>query len=321
MFARFSRTAGPLRQGIRKYSTEAPKSSSQAPLFAGLAVVAGAGYYYWQMQQMPGAAIKKDRKPVFTGGDQGWVDLKLSAVEEVSHNVKKLRFELPDSESVSGLHIASALLTKFKGEGDAKATIRPYTPVSDEDEPGHLDLLVKKYPGGPMSTHIHELSVGEPLSFKGPIPKYEWEANKHSHVCMVAGGTGITPMYQLIRKIFSNPADKTQVTLIYGNVGEEDILLRRELEHLENMHPRQFKVLYLLDRPGEGWTGGKGYVTKELVQMAFPEPKTEGIKLFVCGPPGMYKAVSGPKVSPKDQGELTGILKELGYTKEQVYKF
>lgn len=58
------------------------------------------------MQQMPGAAIKKDRKPVFTGGDQGWVDLKLSAVEEVSHNVKKLRFELPDSESVSGLHIA-----------------------------------------------------------------------------------------------------------------------------------------------------------------------------------------------------------------------
>ncbi|KAM5484336.1 NADH-cytochrome b5 reductase [Microsporum audouinii] len=321
MFARFSRTAGPLRQGIRTYSTEAPKSSSQAPLFAGLAVAAGAGYYYWQWQQTSAAVVKKDRKPTFTGGDQGWIDLKLSAVEEVSHNVKKLRFDLPDSESVSGLHIASALLTKFKGEGDAKPTIRPYTPISDEEEPGHLDLLVKQYPNGPMSTHIHGLSVGQPLSFKGPIPKYEWKANKHSHVCMVAGGTGITPMYQLIRKIFSDPANKTQVTLIYGNVGEEDILLRRELEELENTHPRRFKALYLLDKPGEGWTGGKGYVTKELVKMAFPEPKTEGIKVFVCGPPGMYKAVSGPKVSPKDQGELTGILKELGYSKEQVYKF
>ncbi|KAK2850713.1 NADH-cytochrome b5 reductase [Arthroderma sp. PD_2] len=321
MFARFARTAGPLRQGVRKYSTEAPKPTSQAPLFAGLAVVAGAGYYYWQFQQTPAAIVKKDRKPAFTGGDQGWIDLKLSSVEEVSHNVKKLRFDFPDGEDVSGLHVASALLTKFKGPEDAKPTIRPYTPISDEEEPGHLDLLVKQYPNGPMSTHIHGLSVGDPLSFKGPIPKYQWEANKHSHVCMVAGGTGITPMYQLIRKIFSDPADKTQVTLIYGNVGEEDILLRRELEQLENTYPRRFKALYLLDKPTEGWTGGKGYVTKELIKMAFPEPKTEGLKVFVCGPPGMYKAVSGGKVSPKDQGELTGILKELGYTKEQVYKF
>ena len=45
------------------------------------------------------------------------------------------------------------------------------------------------------------------------------------------------------------------------------------------------------------------------------------IKLFVCGPPGMMKAISGAKVSPKDQGELDGILKDLGYNKDQVYKF
>lgn len=35
----------------------------------------------------------------------------------------------------------------------------------------------------------------------------------------------------------------------------------------------------------------------------------------------MYKAISGGKVSPRDQGEVSGILKELGYTKEDVYKF
>ena len=37
-----------------------------------------------------------------------------------------------------------------------------------------------------------------------------------------------------------------------------------------------------------------------------------------AGPPGQMKALSGPKVSMTDQGELTGILKELGYKKEQV---
>lgn len=35
-------------------------------------------------------------------------------------------------------------------------------------------------------------------------------------------------------------------------------------------------------------------------------------------PPGMYKAISGGKKSPRDQGELTGMLQKLGYDKEQV---
>lgn len=33
----------------------------------------------------------------------------------------------------------------------------------------------------------------------------------------------------------------------------------------------------------------------------------------------MYKAVSGMKKSPTDQGELSGILQKLGYDKEQVH--
>jgi cytochrome-b5 reductase len=32
----------------------------------------------------------------------------------------------------------------------------------------------------------------------------------------------------------------------------------------------------------------------------------------------MYKAISGMKKSPTDQGELSGILQKLGYDKEQV---
>lgn len=172
-----------------------------------------------------------------------------------------------------------------------------------------------------MSTHIHNMAVGQNLSFKGPLPKYPWEANKHDHICLIAGGTGITPMYQLLRKIFSNPDDKTKVTLVFGNITEDDILLRKELADLENTYPRRFRAFYLLDRPPEDWKQGTGHVSKELLKTVLPEPKEENIKIFVCGPPGLYKAVSGGKVSPKDQGELTGILKELGYDKDQVYKF
>ncbi|PGH14188.1 NADH-cytochrome b5 reductase 2 [Helicocarpus griseus UAMH5409] len=323
MFARYAfRSAQPLAQGVRKYSTEAPQKASRAPLLAGLALAGGAGYYYWQSTsgETP-QGVPKDRAKVLTGGDQGWIDLKLAKIEQVSHNTKKFRFEFEDPEAVSGLHVASALLTKYKGPEDEKPTIRPYTPISEESQPGYLELLVKQYPNGPMSTHLHNMAVGQRLDFKGPLPKYPWEANKHNHICLVAGGTGITPMYQLVRKIFSDPEDKTKVTLVFGNVKEEDILLKREFEDLENTYPQRFRAFYTLDEPSKEWPMGKGFINKELLKTVLPEPKTENIKIFVCGPPGMYKAISGPKVSPKDQGELTGILKELGYTKEQVYKF
>ncbi|KAJ5477501.1 NADH-cytochrome b5 reductase 2 [Penicillium diatomitis] len=323
MFARQAfRSAQPLKQGFRKYSTEsAPKKANLTPVYVAVGL-AGVGAGLWRYSSdsssLPAAIKLEDRPKVFTGD---WVDLKLAEIEILSHNTKRFRFEFDDPEAVSGLPVASALLAKYKPADAEKPVLRPYTPTSDEDTPGYLELVVKAYPGGPMSEHLHSMNVDQRLSLKGPLPKYPWEANKHQHITLIAGGTGITPMYQLARRIFKNPDDRTKVTLVFGNVSEEDILLKKELEELENTYPQRFRAFYVLDNPPKGWTGGKGFITKELLKTVMPEPKEENIKIFVCGPPGLYKAISGPKVSPKDQGELTGILKELGYSKDQVFKF
>ncbi len=79
----------------------------------------------------------------FTGGDQGFISLLLESVENVSHNTKKFRFKLNDEDSTSGLPVASALLTKFKGPDMEKPVVRPYTPVSDEGtaSPPHAHIL------------------------------------------------------------------------------------------------------------------------------------------------------------------------------------
>lgn len=53
-----------------------------------------------------GYASDKPAQKTFTGGEQGWVDLKLESVEELNHNTKKFRFALPDKDDVSGLEIA-----------------------------------------------------------------------------------------------------------------------------------------------------------------------------------------------------------------------
>ncbi|KAK7935265.1 hypothetical protein PG985_000760 [Apiospora marii] len=335
MFARSAfRAAQPLKRNLlsRSYATEPAKGGANPLVYAaGAAAVGGAAYYFTATPSGKSAAHKAEKevksvasgtpKVAFTGGDQGFLSLVLEDSEIINHNTKKLRFKLPEGDMVSGLHVASAILTKFKSEGMEKPVLRPYTPTSDEEDKGYMELIIKKYPGGPMSTHLHDLVPGQRLDIKGPLPKYPWETNKHNHIALIAGGTGITPMYQLCRAIFNNPNDKTKVTLVYGSLTEEDILLKKELEQLENTYPQRFRAFYVLDNPPKEWVGGKGHIDKNLLKTVLPEPKEENVKVFVCGPPGMYKAISGGKVSPKDQGELTGILKDLGYTKDQVYKF
>lgn len=113
------------------------------------AVLAGAGYYYYNRDpnQVKNAAkeveskaksvvgLTKDRseaRAAFTGGNQGFISLKLESTENVNHNTKKFRFALPEEDDISGLNVASALLTKYKGPEMEKPAIRPYTPVSDE---------------------------------------------------------------------------------------------------------------------------------------------------------------------------------------------
>ena len=55
-------------------------------------------------QSIPGSTATPST--IFKGGDQGFIPLKLESVEVLNHNTKKFRFELPEKESVSGLHVA-----------------------------------------------------------------------------------------------------------------------------------------------------------------------------------------------------------------------
>jgi len=63
---------------------------------------------------------------------------------------------------------------------------------------------------------------------------------------------------------------------------------------------------------------GIGLVNKEMLKAYLPKPG-EG-KVLVCGPPPMVEAISG-KREQKSQGPLAGLLKDLGYSEKDVYKF
>lgn len=90
---------------------------------------------------------------------------------------------------------------------------------------------------------------------------------------MIAGGSGITPMYQVLCGLLRDPKDKTQISLVFGNITEEDILIREELDALAAAHPQRFRLHYVLNTPpAQGWTGGSGFVSTDIIKAQLPPP-------------------------------------------------
>ncbi|KLO16146.1 cytochrome-b5 reductase [Schizopora paradoxa] len=312
----------------RRFATEASapkKSSSNAALYLTLTGIAGLGAYtYYFRGGAPAATVQKkppqEKSPL---DPEKFIDFKLKKVEPYNHNTSKFIFELPDGQA-SLLPVASCVVVKSSDPealktDKGKPVIRPYTPISDA--PGELTFLIKKYEKGVASVYIHNLKPGESLSIKGPIPKFPYKINEFDNVALIGGGSGITPLHQILTYALADKSNKTKFTLIYSNVTEKDILLREEFDELKKKYPDTFNVIYFLDKAEKDWKGEKGYISKEIIKNSVAGPEAgDKVKVFVCGPPGQVAALSGKKDGMK-QGELGGILKELGYKDDQVFKF
>jgi len=264
------------------------------------------------------------KKPALTKKKNGldpknFQPFEVSKVEDVNYNSRIYTLKVPGHNK---LPVSSFVVTKAPlKDKDGKDLMRPYTPLTPLSE-NEIRLLIKIYPDGQMTQYIDTLKVGDKLEVKGPLPKLAYTANTKKEIGLIAGGTGLTPMLQIIEEVLNNPNDKTKITLLFANTTEKDILLKEKLDKLAADH-KNFRVYYIVDKPSSSWKGFSGYVNKDVLSKVLPSPKLgKETLIYVCGPPGFYKAVSGEKnMKDYSQGELSGILKDLHYEESQVFKF
>ncbi|KAK6132365.1 hypothetical protein DH2020_033886 [Rehmannia glutinosa] len=212
---------------------------------------------------------------------------------------------------------------------DEKLCMRAYTPSSDVDAVGYFELVVKiyfggvhpKFPnGGLMSQYLDSIELGQFIDVKGPLGHIEYTGRGHFSVhgkqkfakklAMIAGGTGITPIYQVMQAILKDPEDETEMYVVYANRTEDDILLRDELDAWADKYPERVKVWYVVQESiKEGWKYSLGFVTENVLREHIPAASEYSLVL-ACGPPPMMQFAVNPN------------LEKMGYdTKESLLVF
>eukprot|EP00600_Ochromonadales_sp_CCMP1393_P010512 CAMPEP_0175005956 /NCGR_PEP_ID=MMETSP0005-20121125/5594_1 /TAXON_ID=420556 /ORGANISM="Ochromonas sp., Strain CCMP1393" /LENGTH=385 /DNA_ID=CAMNT_0016261245 /DNA_START=24 /DNA_END=1178 /DNA_ORIENTATION=- len=229
------------------------------------------------------------------------------SVTKVSYNTKLIRFEIPYGRPL-GLSIGRHISVRAEIEGSK--VIRAYTPCSRPDQCGYFDLLVKSYEYGKLSPYLHSLRPGHAVDIRGPVGRFQYRPNQHTHIGLIAGGTGLTPCLQVVRCVLEVQAtgspgpglsmpvkegeekDHTRFTLFFQNRSEEDVLLREQLDSLAKRFPTKFRVLYFLSNPSSVEYGKnddseyRGYITSNtslLQELLHPDVCPY---VCICGPSG-----------------------------------
>ncbi|KAJ7216157.1 nitrate reductase [Mycena rebaudengoi] len=248
------------------------------------------------------------QRPVFLQ-PKAWSKALLASKTFVSADTSILTFTLDHAAQRVGLPVGQHLLLRLREPATRAALIRAYTPISDSAiEQGRLRVLVKIYyatrewQGGRMTQALAALPLGHWVDFRGPVGRFEYLGRGECQISgrqrhagkfvMICGGSGVTPIFQVLRAVMKDAEDPTRCLVLDGNHEEGDILCRAELDAMAEGNRKRCELVHALSRPGPGWTGHRGRVGLELFEKYVGKRGAdEETLVLICGPEAMEKSV------------------------------
>ncbi|MHC4866445.1 MAG: FAD-binding oxidoreductase, partial [Planctomycetota bacterium] len=248
----------------------------------------------------------KVREDVFVRIPEELLNVKLfsatvESTEVLTYDIKDLRFRLRDPAEISHRPGQYIQVQAPSREGPV---FRAYSISSPVYEPNVVELVVRLVPGGIGSTYLHNLQVGDNVTFTGPYGEFHLNEDPSTEIICVGGGCGMAPMKNIIYTLYDRWPDRS-CWLFFGCRTTADIFYLERLKELEAEHPN-FHVLYALSdplKPEEQWDGETGFI-----HLSVDKHLEAGVprQAFLCGPPLMIEAV-------------TRVLKEKGVAPEDVF--
>lgn len=210
----------------------------------------------------------------------------VSRVQDLTHDVRELDVTLVEPLAIS-FKPGQFISFEVPKEGFPAPVVRPYSIASPPSQAHRLTLLFNLVAGGPGSTYLYSLQVGDQTTFKGPAGSFWLKDDAARDLLFVATGTGIAPIRSMIAAQLERGTAQT-VTLFWGLRSQRDLYYQEEFLALTQQFPK-FSLVTTLSRPEVGWIGATGRVTA-LVQDRVVSVRN--LAVYLCGNSAMIQEVT-----------------------------
>lgn len=207
------------------------------------------------------------------------------------------RSETPDTFSLilekpaSGFEYLPGQYLTVRVEIDGKKYPRAYSLSSSPHLDQHLQLTIKRLEGGLVSNYIWQtLNPGDTIEVFPPLGNFtvQPQAGRSIQYFFIAAGSGIAPIYGMIRSIlFAEP--KSKILLLYGSRDQTQIIFYERLNALLAEYGERLEIIHTLSRPQPGWTGQTGRLSPTLIESELNRVRRRllPVEAYICGPSDM----------------------------------
>jgi len=194
--------------------------------------------------------------------------LKITDIQNVTHDVRQIRFEKPEDYSFTPGQATEVAIDK-EGWRDEK---RPFTFTSLNSDP-YLEFVIKIYPDHDgVTEQIGKLEVGDSLITGDAWGTIEYKGEG----VFLAGGAGVTPFIAIFRDLHKK-GEIANNKLIFSNKTDKDIILKDEFEEILGDH----FVNAITDEPTDDHVFLDGHIDKSFLDSQIDDFDQE---FYVCGP-------------------------------------
>jgi ring-1,2-phenylacetyl-CoA epoxidase subunit PaaE len=226
--------------------------------------------------------------------------LTISKVQRLTKQAVALEFEVPEKLRQKFSYKQGQHLT-LKADIDGHDIRRSYSICKGLDRnqqaSNYLTVGIKQIAQGVFSDFAnHKLEAGMTLEVMPPQGHFFCNLDKDSkkHYCLIAVGSGITPMLSHIETIFA-VEPQAQITLLYGNKRTPLMMFKDKLNFIKNEQMDRFQwVNFFTDEENEAEILNGRISAQKIIDLnAAKIIQIEAFdEVFICGPEEMTLAIA-----------------------------
>jgi ferredoxin-NADP reductase/sterol desaturase/sphingolipid hydroxylase (fatty acid hydroxylase superfamily) len=246
-----------------------------------------------------------ERKNIKKSND-GLFSLTVSDIRQEANDAFTIQFGNVPSflrDFSAGQHLT--IKVNIKGE----TLFRTFSISSIPNVDNYLTLTIKKIKGGKVTNYLADnLKVGDTLEVTAPSGQFFLtpEPARQKHYVMIAGGSGITPIYSMIGTILK-VEPKSKITLLYANRTSNSMIFKEKFDKWLKEFSAQLEIKYFLSKEENPANAVKGYITRISLEELLSKYGKNKLDFYLCGPEVMTN-------------KLIDDLAYLGVPKEQTHR-